>query len=174
MRKQLQFVFKRFKQFLWDLIVNNLLNSFFIPLRFRRLILKLIGCKLSTSSSIQGKFYLGSNKIILGENSFINRECYIDNAQNSYVIIGKNCSIGFRTIFITTIHDYSNPQKRGGVINSKNIIIKDGVWIGANVTILPGVTINESSVVAANSLILNNVEPNSLYAGHPAKKIRTL
>ena len=52
--------------------------------------------------------------------------------------------------------------------------IKRGAWLGAGCIILPGVTIGEYSIVAAGSVVINDVEKESLYAGNPAKKIKDL
>ena len=54
------------------------------------------------------------------------------------------------------------------------VIIKEGSWIGACVTILRGVTIGKNSVVAANSVVNKNVPDNTLVGGCPAKVIRNL
>ena len=54
------------------------------------------------------------------------------------------------------------------------VIIKDDVWIGANVKILPGVIIGEGSVIAAGAVVTKDVEPYSLYGGVPAKKIKDI
>ena len=54
------------------------------------------------------------------------------------------------------------------------IIIHDEVWIGANVTILPGVTIGKCTVIGAGSVVSKNLDAFSVYAGVPAKKIRDI
>ncbi|MBO6218574.1 MAG: chloramphenicol acetyltransferase, partial [Treponema sp.] len=46
------------------------------------------------------------------------------------------------------------------------------VWIGQNVTILPGVHIGDGVIIGANSVVGNNVEPYTIIAGNPAKEIR--
>jgi acetyltransferase-like isoleucine patch superfamily enzyme len=48
------------------------------------------------------------------------------------------------------------------------------VWIGMNCIVLKGVSIGPGAIVAAGSVVIADVEPNSLYAGNPAKKIKTL
>ena len=55
--------------------------------------------------------------------------------------------------------------------NSAPIIIKDDVWIGTNVTILPGVKISRGSVLGAGSVVTKNVPSFSIFAGVPAKQI---
>ena len=60
------------------------------------------------------------------------------------------------------------------MIKDEPIIIEDEVWIGANVTILPGVRIGKCSVIGAGSVVTKDVEEYSIYAGVPARKIRQL
>ena len=50
-------------------------------------------------------------------------------------------------------------------------MVEDDVWIGANVIVLTGVIISKGSVIAAGSIVTKNVEPYSIVAGVPAKKI---
>ncbi|MEZ8352589.1 CatB-related O-acetyltransferase [Vibrio splendidus] len=50
--------------------------------------------------------------------------------------------------------------------------IKDGVWLGMRAMIMPGVTIGEGAVVAANSVVTKDVEPYSIVAGSPAKVVK--
>jgi acetyltransferase-like isoleucine patch superfamily enzyme len=52
------------------------------------------------------------------------------------------------------------------------IVIEDDVWIGANVTILKGVTLHSGSVIAAGSVVVKDVPKNNVVAGNPAKTIK--
>lgn len=52
------------------------------------------------------------------------------------------------------------------------MIIEEDVWIGANVTILKGVTIGKSSIIAAGALVIKDVPPYSIVGGVPAKFIK--
>ena len=52
------------------------------------------------------------------------------------------------------------------------VIIEDGCWIGANVTILKGVTIGRGSVIAAGAVVTKSCEPYSIIGGVPAKLIK--
>jgi acetyltransferase-like isoleucine patch superfamily enzyme len=56
----------------------------------------------------------------------------------------------------------------------KPIVIKRNAWIGAAVTILPGVTVGENSVVAAGAVVTKDVPANTVVAGVPAKVIKTI
>ncbi|MEJ7338835.1 DapH/DapD/GlmU-related protein, partial [Staphylococcus epidermidis] len=57
---------------------------------------------------------------------------------------------------------------------AKPIHIGSNIWFGASVTVTPGVSIGDGSVIAAGSVVTNNIPPNSLAAGVPAKVIRTI
>ena len=54
------------------------------------------------------------------------------------------------------------------------MVIGDGCWIGARALLLPGTTVGSGSVVAAGAVVRGACEPNSLYAGVPAARIRAL
>lgn len=55
-----------------------------------------------------------------------------------------------------------------------NIEVGDGVWIGANSTILPGIVIGEGSVIGAGSVVTKDVDPDVVVAGNPARVIKRL
>ena len=55
---------------------------------------------------------------------------------------------------------------------NQEVTIEEEVWIGANVTILKGVTVGRSSIVAAGSLVIKDVPPYSIVGGVPAKVIK--
>jgi len=78
---------------------------------------------------------------------------------------------------ITGTHDYYKKYKdRMTAIptTGRDIVIKKGAWIGTNVTILGPCIIGENSVIAANSLVNEDVAPDSIYAGSPAKLIKLI
>lgn len=65
-----------------------------------------------------------------------------------------------------------NIPVRDRLCKRESIVVEYDVWIGAGVTMLPGVRIGKCSVIGAGAVVLNDVEPYSIYAGIPAKKIR--
>lgn len=75
------------------------------------------------------------------------------------------------------IVDHDHKVSRKGVksdLVSAPIVIGNSVWIGANVTILKGVNIGEGAVIAANSVVRNDVAPHSLAEGVPARFIKEI
>lgn len=92
------------------------------------------------------------------------------------IIIGNNVLIG--TGALITDSD-SHPLKtdgngREGHIVSKEIVIEDDVFIGARSIILKGVTVGKGAVIGAGSVVAKNVDPFTVVAGNPAKKIRNI
>lgn len=82
------------------------------------------------------------------------------------------CNIAYKVTFITSIHEIADRERRAGKPISEEITVGDGTWIGANVTILPGVNIGSGVIIAAGSVVVHDCEDNSIYAGNPAKLIK--
>jgi maltose O-acetyltransferase len=90
------------------------------------------------------------------------------------VRIGDNVMIGPNTLITTVNHPMTPMGRRVHIGIAKPVFIGDDVWIGGNVTILPGVHIGSNVVVAAGAVVTRDVPDNTLVGGVPAKKIRTL
>ena len=88
------------------------------------------------------------------------------------ITIEDDVLIGPKVSIITENHPI-NPDERK-ILDLKSVIIKRNTWIGANATILPGVTIGENSVVAAGAVVTKDVPTNTVVAGVPAKVIKIL
>ena len=63
-------------------------------------------------------------------------------------------------------------SREGGAGYTLPVKIGDGVWIGANATILPGVIVGDGCFIAAGALVTEDCEPDGFYAGVPARRIR--
>ncbi len=154
-----------------DFYFNILIASPLVPRPLRWSILRISGLQIE-KSAICARVWIGSKRLQIKKGSFINYGVRIDN--DGGLTIGHNCDIGPGVAFFTTDHSIGNASRRAGTPLRRPIIVHDGVWIGARATILPGVTIGEGSVIGAGSLVTKDCEPNSLYFGAPAKKIRDL
>lgn len=143
------------------------------PPIFRKMIYRFKGFKIGKNSKIYPKCICGAKcKLILGDNSFINWQAFLD--LNDNITIGNNCSIAMRCNLITSYHNIGPHDFRGGKSQTAPIIVGNGCWIGAHCTILPGVKIADGCVIGANSLVTKDTEPDGLYVGSPAKRIKTL
>lgn len=152
-------------------ITMELNTKYHTPEEIRELFAKLTADKIDDSCMIIPPFYteFGKNTKI-GKNVFINSCCHFQD--NGGIEIGDNTMLGCRVIIATLNHDI-NPETR---LNStpKQVKIGKNVWIGANCTILPGVTIGDNSVIGAGSVVVKNIPANSIAVGNPAKIIKKI
>ena len=87
---------------------------------------------------------------------------------------GNDVMIGPNTLITTVNHPLSPMKRRNAMAQAKPVIIGNDVWIGGNVTILPGVKIGNNVVIAAGAVVTKDVPSNSLVGGVPAKIIREI
>lgn len=116
---------------------------------------------------------IGNAKIIIGKNVSLNGTTIT--ARNN-ISIGDRTQIGPNTIIMDSDgHPIWPPEDRWEKKGpSSPVIIENDVWIGMNCIILKGVTIGSGSVIAAGSIVIKDVDSNSVYAGNPAQKIKNL
>ena len=88
--------------------------------------------------------------------------------------IGDNVMIGPNTLITTVGHPLSPMGRRKHLGIAKPVIIGNDVWIGGNVTILPGVRIGNNVVVAAGAVVTKDVPDNCVVGGVPARKIKEI
>lgn len=111
----------------------------------------------------------GTN-IYIGDHTFVNHNAYfMDGAKIS---IGNNCFIGPNCGFYTAEHPLDVKKRNQGLERALPIVVEDNVWMGANVTLMPGVRVKAGSIIGANSLVLHDVEASTIVAGVPARFIR--
>ena len=115
--------------------------------------------------------YINCGKhITIGKNVFINFDCTF--LAVGGITIEDDVLIGPKVSLITENHPL-NPKERKGLAG-KPILIKKNAWIGANATILSGVTIGENAVVAAGAVVSKDVPDNTVVGGIPAKFIKNI
>lgn len=131
-------------------------------------LLKLFGAKIGKEVRIKPGIYVHYPwKLTIGDYSWI-AACRIENLAE--VTIGKNVCVSQQAMLLTGNHDY---KKTSFDLITRSILLEDGVWIGANATVCPGVTAHSHAVLAVGSVATKNLEAYSIYQGNPAEKIRT-
>lgn len=108
--------------------------------------------------------------ISLGRNFFANYNCkLIDGGKITFgddVLVGPDCT------FVTAIHP-TDPKKRlAGYQRFAPITVGNNVWFGAGVTVCPGVSIGDNSVIGAGSVVVKDIPANCVAVGNPCKVIR--
>jgi acetyltransferase-like isoleucine patch superfamily enzyme len=145
--------------------------------RTRTALLRAGGMKIGRGSQIMGPVVitgpgLWRELFEIGEHTFVTGPLRVDLAAR--VTIGDRVNLGHAVTLLTMEHEIGPQKKRCGLRKTGPIVIESAVWIASNVTILPGVTVGESSVVAAGAVVTRDVPPNTLVAGVPARIVREL
>lgn len=128
----------------------------------------------------------------VGDNVWIGKTFSCDNGKNIFigdnftgnfnltildvkeVYIGDNVMIGPNTLITTVGHPLTPKGRRDHLAQASEINIGDDVWLGGNVTVLPGVTIGNNVVVGAGAVVTKDIPDDSLALGVPAKVVRKL
>ncbi|CAM3661933.1 DapH/DapD/GlmU-related protein [Mucilaginibacter galii] len=137
-----------------------------------RLILsEITGNKIDGSTTVFVPFYTNFGRFTsIGKNVFINHACsFLDLGG---ITIEDDVLIGSRVNLVTENHP-ADPAERRSLI-TKPIVIRRNAWIGANATILSGVTIGENAIVAAGAVVSKDVPANTIVGGIPAKFIKPI
>jgi acetyltransferase-like isoleucine patch superfamily enzyme len=119
-----------------------------------------------------GVIIMSPQRLMVGHDVLINAYSIIG-AQKG-ISIGNYVMLGYHVNLASTNHSYTNPKlpiKCQGEYGAP-ITIEDDVWIGANASILPGITIGKGAIVGANSVVTKSVNPYSIVGGVPAKHIK--
>lgn len=148
------------------------LNAQYYPNQERlELLEKITQQSIDSSVEISQPFYSDFGQHIrFGKNIFINQNVtFVDLGG---ITIEDHVLIGHGTSLITVNHLISPENRRG--IKAEPIHIKKNAWLGANVTVLPGVTIGENSIVGADSTVTKDIPDNVIVLGSPAKEVRKI
>ncbi len=154
-------------------IVAYLYNNLFTYLPFRRLRRWYLSCwfaEMGTGCGIQmGTKISNGRKVHLGNRVVLNWGCVLDGRKYD-IHIGDDVSVGPETLILTLGHD---PQSAQFSDHGGSVTVGRRAWIGQRSILLPNVEIGEGAVIGAGSVVTKNVEPFSIVAGNPAKKIGT-
>jgi acetyltransferase-like isoleucine patch superfamily enzyme len=131
---------------------------------------KIYGVQMAQNSIIYfGAEIRSPERLIIGKGTIIGDNAILD-ARNG-IEIGENVNLSSKVSIWTEQHDHRDTFFRCNSNSKFSVKLGHRVWLGPNVTLLPGVEIGEGAVVAAGAIVTKNVEPFSIVAGIPAKKI---
>jgi len=141
--------------------------------------------EISEKSIVLGNNVIMSNGVMLsckngtisiGDDTGLNAQTIVQSTNGCPVSIGKDCILGQRCLVIGggsyNMDRLDIPIRLQGIRDDGGIILEDNVWLGANVTVLGGVTMGSGSVAAAASVLTRSVDANSVNMGVPARMVR--
>lgn len=160
------------RKIIFGLLSNNL--SFYRFTRpfsraFWRSVLKKVGDDVRIMSGTQ---IVVPGNVSIGSNVYIGKNCAFYG--DAGIVIGRDCLIAREVLILTRNHlfnDLSTPICKQGYEYAP-VQIGDNVWIGARVTLLPGVKIGDGAIIAAGSVVTKDVDPMTIMGGVPAKFIK--
>jgi acetyltransferase-like isoleucine patch superfamily enzyme len=115
--------------------------------------------------------------LVIGDRTGLGHGCQITIGKR--ITIGSDCRIASHVwMFDSSGHPTDPEARRNGLPTAdedvRPIVVEDNVWIGGRSIVFPGVTIGAGSVVAAGSVVMSNIPPNTVVAGNPARRIASL
>lgn len=145
--------------------------------RVRAVVLRMVGFKIGRGTVMAGTptFIIEGamrRTLVIGTGCWINIDCLFDLGAD--IRLGNNVSLGHGVLLLTSSHDIGPAERRASTLSAKPLNIGNGAWLGSRSVILPGVSIGAGAVVAAGAVVHQDVLPNTLVAGVPARPIRAL
>ncbi len=132
---------------------------------------QITGSEIDETLRIFTPFHINyGKKTTFGRDCFVNFGCTF--LALGGITIEDDVFIGPHCVLATEYHP-ENPETRHSLL-TKPIVVKRNAWLGANVTVLAGVTIGENAIVAAGSVVTKDVPDNMVVAGSPARVIREI
>lgn len=147
------------------------LNQSVDPAEMRDLLSQITGTEVDESTAVFPPFYVNYGKHTkIGKNVFINFDCiFLDFGG---ITIEDGVFIAPKVSLLTEGHPVTAENRHSLTVG--RIHIKRNAWVGANATVMQGVTIGQNAVVAAGAVVTKNVPDNTIVGGVPAKIIKTL
>ena len=134
----------------------------------RKLFYRIFGMKIGKKARIGiGTYVIRPRRIVIGERSVINQNCYLD--ARGGLFIGQDVSISVGTKFISATHD---PDNEDFAYKEGAIEVKDNVWTGADAIILNDTVLEKGTVIGAGCVFKGQSVEDGIYVGNPAKLLR--
>jgi acetyltransferase-like isoleucine patch superfamily enzyme len=162
----------------WRLAVAHAVAAILLPpysaRKVRGLILRLGGADIAVGVDVGGRVLIGHRNVTIGKGCWLAPGCELHASDAAAITLGRRVALGPGVRIVVQGHEIGPPQKRSGPVMAEPVTLEDGAWIGAGALLLPGSVVGAGTVVAAGSVVRGKLEPNSLYAGVPARIKRSL
>ena len=162
------------------LILAGLLVRLFPQHSFQRVrtaLYRAAGISIGPRSLLAGRLELIgtgpiASRLSIGSDCMVNAPFFADLTDR--VSIGSRVAIGHHLVIVTSGPDDGPATHRAGPVRAAPVVVEDGSWLGACVTLLPGAKVGAGSVVGAGSLVIGEIPPGVLAVGRPARVVRRL
>jgi maltose O-acetyltransferase len=139
----------------------------------RARLLRMAGVECALSARIVASARIVLREVSIGADTFIGHQVLITGNEGARINIGSNVDIAPRVVILSGTHEIDMVSNHSaGVGKGGEVQVQDGVWIGANSTVLPGVTICHKAVIGAGSVVSRDIPPFCVAVGNPCRPIR--
>lgn len=157
------------RKLLWYFVNAYILQSKLFPVSSLKVFaLRLFGAKIGKGVNIKPQVYVKYPwRLEIGDYVWIGEKVWI--ANESFVKIGNNVCISHEVLLMCGGHSY---KKKYFDVYNNPITIEDGVWLGAQSSVIGGLVLGSHAVLAMKSVANTDLEPYYIYRGNPAIKVR--
>lgn len=159
----------KIKILLWYFVNHLIFKTYWFPVQgLKRFLLRLFGAKLGKGVVLKPGLNIKYPWFLeIGHHCWIGEDVWIDNL--TFVTIANDVCLSQGCLLLTGSHNYKK--------SSFNLIVKpihlgSGSWIGAKAIVCQGVSVGANSILSVGSVAMSDLEPNYIYKGNPALKIR--
>lgn len=131
--------------------------------------LRLVGVDVATPCGLKAA-RVQTRNFSVGARSWINRGLFVEGA--GAVCVGEETLVGPEVMILTSTHARDGDGRIDPQATYEDVRLGSRCWIGARVTIVPGVTIGDDVTVAAGAVVASDLGPGGLYGGVPARRLR--
>lgn len=154
-------------------VLHTLAGTRLLAAGHRSALLRAAGVVIGPRTRIDHGQLWSAGTIVIGGDCYLNVGCCLDPG-DAEIVLADDVTVGPGATMMAVSHRVGVSGRRAGRLESERIAIGAGSWLGARVTVLPGVTVGPGCVVAAGAVLTRDTGPDGLYAGVPARRVRDL
>lgn len=146
-------------------------------LRLRPRLYRLAGVRVGRGTVVSGRLHVSGSgspreRLQIGAHCYLNEQVTFN--LGGGVVLEDGVSVGMDCLFLTVTHEIGRPDFRAGRALARDVRVGRGAWLGARVTVLPGVTVGAGAVIGAGAVVTRDIPPHVLAVGVPAHVVRSL
>jgi maltose O-acetyltransferase len=156
-----------------NVLANVVAAMYVLPVSWRVALLRSTGIDVGEGTQVRSRCtFAGPAPVRIGAGGYVSYRVTFD--ATGEIQVGDRTYIASGVSIGTCTHEIGDSGRRAGRQFPDPVRIGDGVWVGMNATILPGVTIGSGCVIAAGAVVTDDCKPDGLYGGVPARRIQDL
>jgi acetyltransferase-like isoleucine patch superfamily enzyme len=154
-------------------VANALADDDVSNAMIRPALLRSMGLKIGEKTSISGGSWFGGGRIEIRKRCRIAKNCYFD--ATGKITLEDNVVLSHGVTIITAQHPLGDSMRRcPPVVEGHDVTIGEGTFVGANVSVLPGVKIGKGCVIGVGAVVTKSMPDDVIVVGVPAKILRKL